>query len=339
MEFNALPGKASLYGVRNGQGPRVLIGGMVASAYVTQAETDGNFSLHMVTGGIGAGLPLLRHADTLSSIFILDGVLELTLNDRRVRLSRGDSASIPPGTAYAFRMLRPHTVAVMAQTGAALGRLIAALGQPFEGFIPPETGAGQAEDLAAAAPGEDDTQILGMPDANAPLEEPGTALPDGVEPFALAAGEGTRLLVADQLFTFAAANAQTGDRMLTLQTEGPMGDMIPPHKHLLHDEMFFCLDGAVRLRSGEAELELAPGDFLFVPRGTPHAYQFLKPYTRMVGWLCPGVFEDFFHCLGEPTELRSYPQTPGPFRFDRVMARINEFDMVPLGGPAPADAS
>ncbi|MBB3988284.1 hypothetical protein GGQ68_004641 [Sagittula marina] len=55
----------------------------------------------------------------------------------------------------------------------------------------------------------------------------------------------------------------------------------------------------------------------------------------MVGWLCPGVFEDFFHSLGEPTELRGYPQTPGAFRFDRVMDRIDAFDMVPLDGPAP----
>ncbi|MEQ5872550.1 hypothetical protein J4E08_22060 [Sagittula sp. NFXS13] len=61
----------------------------------------------------------------------------------------------------------------------------------------------------------------------------------------------------------------------------------------------------------------------------------MRPYTRLVGWLCLGVVEDFFHCLGEPTELRGYTQTPGAFRFDHVMVRIDAFDMVPLGGPAP----
>jgi quercetin 2,3-dioxygenase len=99
--------------------------------------------------------------------------------------------------------------------------------------------------------------------------------------------------------------------------------------------MFLCLDGAIALKAGDEQVELAPGDFLFVPRGTPHAYQFLRPYTRMIGWLIPGIFEDFFHTLGEPYAGKVYPQEPGPLRFDRILARLDDFDIIPLGGPPP----
>jgi quercetin 2,3-dioxygenase len=341
MNVNELPGQPALFAVRNGQGPRKLLGGMVASAYVTPRESRGAFALTMLSGSEGAGLPMLRHPDTLSSIFVLDGILELVLEDGRHRLSRGDSASLPPGTRYGLRMLRPRTVALWAQTGAAPGALVEALGTDYAGVIPPASDAGRLEDVIGAAPQEADTEILDDLPGDLPLRDLANDLPNGEEPFALAAGEGARILIADQLFTFAARNQQTAGRMLTLVSEGPAGDMIPPHKHLRHDEMFFCLDGLVRLRSSEAAIDLAPGDFLFVPRDTPHAYQFLHPYTRMLGWLYPGVFEEFFFTLGEFTPFKTYPQQPAPFRFDRVLARIGEFDIVPLGVPpasAPAES-
>jgi len=338
MDFNALPGRQALYGIRNGQGPRKLLGGMAAAQYVTAAESAGAFALTMLTGGEDAGLPLLQHADTLTSFYVLDGLVELSLADGRRHLTRGDSASIPPGHPYAIRMLRARCVVLWAQTGAAPGGLVPALGTDYAGVIPPASGAGSRDDLAPAVPAGCDTTVLGLPDPALPLLALATEMPEGAAPYAIAAGEGKRLLVADQLFTFAAGNAQTDDRMLTLLTEGPAGDMIPPHKHLRHDEMFFCVDGRVRLKSGDTVVELAPGDFLFVPRDTPHAYQFLHPYTRMVGWLYPGVFEKFFYTLGDPTELKSYPQQPAPFRFDRVLAALDQFDIVPLGAPPGAAA-
>ena len=87
--------------------------------------------------------------------------------------------------------------------------------------------------------------------------------------------------------------------------------------------MFLCLDRAVALLAGDERVELAPNDVLVVSPGTPHAYQFLRPYTRMIGWLVPGLFESFF-LLGEPCSATVYPG-------------LDELD-IPLGSPPATGA-
>ncbi|MBT9383416.1 cupin domain-containing protein [Pseudooceanicola sp. CBS1P-1] len=334
MEFNVLPGARAPYGIRNGAGPRRAVAGMVASTYVSGAESEGAYTLHMLTGAKGSGLPLLSHSEAHVTLYVLDGALELVLDGQRYRMGRGDSALVPAGTAYGFVMTRARTVLMAYATATALDSLLA--GAPYDGFIPAEDDAtGPADLLKGDFPG---TTVLGALPEGTDFAEALTTLPETSVPYVLEAGMGERLLVADQLFTFVAGNRQTGDQYLSVMTQGPQGDMIPPHKHLLHDELFFCLDGAMRLKAGDELIELAPGDFCFVPRGTPHAYQFLRPFTNMIGWLQPGIFEPFFHTLGDPTELTRYPQTPAPFRFDRVIAKLDELDIVPLGRPPEAGA-
>ncbi len=336
MEFNNLPGKPAAYGVRAGQGPRHLVGGMVASSYATGAETGDSFGLTMLTGGAGAGLPLLRHGASHAGLYVMDGVVDLILAGRRYQLVRGDYASIPAGTDWGLTMQRLRNVAMLFQTGGNASGLFAATGRAYEGFVQPDTTPGRADDLAAGSVTGCDTEILGPLPAELPLDEGRTSLPDGTEPFVIRSGEGDHVIVGEQLFTYTSRNRNTGGEFFTLLTEGPEGPMIPPHKHLRHDEMFFCVDGAVRMKAGDDLVELAPGDFLFVPRGTPHAYQFLRPYTRLMGWLKPGIFEPFFEILGDAADITVYPQHPLPFRFDRVLERLGELDIVPLGAPPGA---
>lgn len=336
MRFNQLPGKTAPYGIRAGMGPRHLVGGMVASAYATAAETGGAFALSMLTGGRDAGLPMLRHAQSHVALQVLEGEIELYMQGACWRLVGGDYAAIPPGTDYGLRMMRLRNRAMLFHTGAEAGGLLAGLGTAYAGYVQPDTGAGTWSDLTGLAIAGHDTEARGALPVGLTPQAPLREMPEAPEAYALEAGCGTHLAVADQLFTFAGGNAQSDGRFLTLLTEGPQGPMIPPHKHLEHDETFFCAAGRIRMRAGEEELELAPGDFLFVPRGTPHAFQFLEPYTKIIGWLVPGVFEEFFYTLGDPTEATVYPQVPPPFRFDRVLARLDTLDIVPLGRPAEA---
>ncbi|MBE9637181.1 cupin domain-containing protein [Salipiger mangrovisoli] len=338
MRFNELPTKRVPYGIRAGMGPRHLLGGMVASAYAGAAETGGAFSLSMLTGGREAGLPMLRHAASHVAFQVLEGEIELYMMGLCWRLVGGDYASIPPGTDYGLRMMRLRNRAMVFHSGAEAGRLPEKLGRPYEGYVQPDRNPGSWADLTGADAAMCDTEILGALPEELTQQAPRRELPRETVPYALEAGCGVHLAVADQLFTFAGGKAQSDGRFLTLLTEGPQGTMIPPHKHLAHDETFFCAAGRIRMRAGDEELELAPGDFLFVPRGTPHAFQFLEPYTKIIGWLVPGVFEEFFYTLGDPTETTVYPQEPAPFRFDRVLARLDTLDIVPLGRPADAEA-
>ncbi|MTI33230.1 cupin domain-containing protein [Xanthovirga aplysinae] len=45
------------------------------------------------------------------------------------------------------------------------------------------------------------------------------------------------------------------------------------HKHLEHTEQVFVLAGEGRFWLGEQELQLKTGDFVFIPKNTPHAVE------------------------------------------------------------------
>jgi uncharacterized cupin superfamily protein len=53
---------------------------------------------------------------------------------------------------------------------------------------------------------------------------------------------------------------------------GPPRLIAPPHVHHRDDEAWYVLEGTLRVRVGEEEVEARAGSGVFVPRGTPHTY-------------------------------------------------------------------
>jgi quercetin 2,3-dioxygenase len=330
-----LPGDGSAYGIRRGEGPRFLCGGMVVSQYARGQDTGNGFSLSLLTGGEGAGLPILRHSGAQVSLFVVDGVLELMIGDQALRLEKGDYASIPEGTTYGYRMERFRNVVLSFQSGGESGALFEVLGQPYKGFVQPESGADGVAGISERGPiaGCDTDVIAAFPEAFEVTVQTTRALPEGKSAFSLRAGEGDRFVVADQMFTYLSKNAHSDGRFFALMCEGPAGQMIPPHYHEQHTECFFCLEGSMTMIAGDETINIGPGDFVHVTPGTVHAYQLNSNYTQMIGFLTPGVFEKFFAILGDPYAPKVYPQEPRPFEFGRVLARLDELDMVPVGKP------
>lgn len=78
-------------------------------------------------------------------------------------------------------------------------------------------------------------------------------------------GGTTMDLLADFEDTAGAVNANRA--RLAPGSAGP-----PPHYHRGSAELFFVLGGALRVLAGDRVLTLDEGDFLAVPRRTPHAF-------------------------------------------------------------------
>jgi uncharacterized cupin superfamily protein len=53
---------------------------------------------------------------------------------------------------------------------------------------------------------------------------------------------------------------------------GPPRLIAPLHVHYSDDEAWYVLEGALRVRVGEEEVEAHAGSGVFVSRGTPHTY-------------------------------------------------------------------
>ena len=46
---------------------------------------------------------------------------------------------------------------------------------------------------------------------------------------------------------------------------------VPLHKHVMHSESIYVLEGSGLFQLGDKTLEVGPGDYIKVPEGVPHA--------------------------------------------------------------------
>ncbi|MEU7059867.1 cupin domain-containing protein [Streptomyces sp. NPDC046197] len=106
-----------------------------------------------------------------------------------------------------------------------------------------------------------------------------------------------------------ADSSRTGGALSTQRVTLSAGaDGAKPHWHNNSAEMFFLLDGAADILSGEEIVTAGPGDLVIVPPGRPHAFAAVPGADAdLLIVITPGVerFEYFRHlqriALGEAT--------------------------------------
>jgi quercetin dioxygenase-like cupin family protein len=73
---------------------------------------------------------------------------------------------------------------------------------------------------------------------------------------------------------------------------------IPPHTHLREHENLYVLEGSVIVRIGDDEFPAGVGDFVFAPRGIPHAITATSDSPpRFLTVSSPSGFEHFMEDL------------------------------------------
>ena len=51
---------------------------------------------------------------------------------------------------------------------------------------------------------------------------------------------------------------------------------------------------------------------MFLPRGIPHTFRIKSPVARMLNYITPGGFENFFSTIGTPATSFELPVQAGP---------------------------
>ena len=78
-------------------------------------------------------------------------------------------------------------------------------------------------------------------------------------------------------------------------TVPPNANVPPSHSHADNDEFVYVLEGVLHFRVGSEERDLAPGDWMFTPRGTVHAFSNRHPATvRALVTNTPDIGEQYF---------------------------------------------
>ena len=118
--------------------------------------------------------------------------------------------------------------------------------------------------------------------------------------------------------------------------------IVEPHVHQHEDELTFVLEGTVWARVGARERELAPGSYLWKPRGVLHTFWNPGPDpARVMETISPAGFENFFEELADLLQGTAAPGEEAVYRlcdrygltFDRswlpeIEARFGPMQMV-----------
>ena len=338
--LTTVPAEKVPYLLRDSEGPRYLFGTQLA-AIIASAQSTGNlFELVLLSGGRGDRFPAHQHSRSHEAIYVLDGLVEVRLNDQTHLLATGDYAHIPAGTIHAYAMQSHHTRLLSFSMNDGVAGLYARLGEATLLFVHPPQGNGidLSERLQQVVDDLDISLVDDTPDSQPAQLVTNTELPAGVVPYVIAAGGGNHRSFGDQVYTLLAMQANTNGEFIVSIAEGPKGAPIVTHFHERHTETFLGVAGNVTMWANGEEVQLAPGDFLHVPPHTRHAFRLDAHYTKFFSVLAPGLFEPFF-LLGDAYAPHIFPSTPLPPPFGRLMQNMDKLDLKfagPPPGPPPA---
>lgn len=117
---------------------------------------------------------------------------------------------------------------------------------------------------------------------------------------------------------------QTEGRLSQLLVSYPRGSAPPLHIHHREDETFYIVDGEVSIFVADQRIECTAGDFVFGPRGVPHAFLVQSEQAEMLVTFTPAGIEGLFAEVGPPVlagEPAPAPAMPDEDEFARLMAK------------------
>ena len=130
-----------------------------------------------------------------------------------------------------------------------------------------------------------------------------------LQPRIVNAQEGTAYRLGNVLVTFKAVAVETNGAFSIFEMRTEPGAGMPAHRQRYDDEAVWVLAGSYAFQLGERTVTLEAGDYVFVPRGTVHAYNNRGDTpARLLILLTPGgIHERFFAEVGEFVADRNIP--------------------------------
>jgi quercetin dioxygenase-like cupin family protein len=104
------------------------------------------------------------------------------------------------------------------------------------------------------------------------------------------------------LIKFHADSTDTSGQFALLEMKGGPGGESPLHVHRNEDELFYVLEGQLKVLRGNEEITLGPGHSALLPRNVAHTFKIVSSHARFLNYITPGGFEAYFRDLGRPAD-------------------------------------
>jgi len=287
-----LPGARRMYVLPDGKGEYHRVGPFVMTRIARPVESGNAYELATFAGVTGSAMPRHTHLASHAAMVVMGGDIELELEGKRWRMLRGDFANIPPGTPHGWVMRSDRSRFALFSMGDRAGAAYVAMGTPADSSTPSSDDPKPiAPDKLARAAMAGDFQLAPLTaNSGDVVRVSNLLLPSTDSAYVLLDGGGERYGGN----TFCAKNANTNGQFVFIMTEGGQGPGIGAHFHARHTEDFLALDGETMVWAQGKAVPLKSGDFVQAPPRHIHGFKMMQPYNRFVGFLCPGIFENFF---------------------------------------------
>ncbi len=154
--------------------------------------------------------------------------------------------------------------------------------------------------------------------------------------YAAAEGAGQATWFLGNRMIVKADAASTGGAFGLVESWVPAGSSPPLHVHRREDESFWVLEGRIRFRCGDEDIEAGAGSFVFLPRGIPHTFVVEGDRSaHILTLLTPGGGERFFVEGGRIPEGPGLPP-PGPPEIEKLQRIAPGYGMEIIGPPLVA---
>ncbi len=100
--------------------------------------------------------------------------------------------------------------------------------------------------------------------------------------------------------TIHANSRDTHGGFALVEVNGFPGSEPPLHVHTREDEYFHVLEGELLVQRGPDSLVLADGQGAFLPRNVPHTFKITSDHARVLVYVTPGAFEEYFRTFAAP---------------------------------------
>jgi mannose-6-phosphate isomerase-like protein (cupin superfamily) len=122
------------------------------------------------------------------------------------------------------------------------------------------------------------------------------------------AGQGPATWAMGSLFERLVGSDRTGGSLGVSVVTQPPGLASPTHIHTREAEAWFVLDGSLTYKAGAELVDLAGGDFIYLPTDVPHAFRVTgKTTARYLALTIPGGLLDIYDEVGRPAHQRRLP--------------------------------
>jgi mannose-6-phosphate isomerase-like protein (cupin superfamily) len=121
-------------------------------------------------------------------------------------------------------------------------------------------------------------------------------------------GTGAPTWALGSLYEKLVSAGETGGQLGVSIVTQPPGMASPLHVHTREAEAWFILDGTMTYLAGGQRVDLAAGDFIYLPRDVPHGFRTTgSTPVRFLALAIPGQLLDMYDQVGVPATERRIP--------------------------------